>query len=77
MLISSRHQSVELLPPMNHRFGIDVGNPKQDSISELFPRLHPNVPQEGSSHFAKRHDKVNVFTVPAMNEGYAPGVDLR
>jgi len=57
---------------MNHRFGIDVGNPQQDSISEPFPRLHPNVPQEGSSHFAKRHDKVNVFTVPAMNEGLRP-----
>jgi hypothetical protein len=34
--------------------------------------LRPNVPQEGSSHFAKRHDKVNVFTVPAMNEGLRP-----
>jgi hypothetical protein len=25
----------------------------------------------------RRHDKVNLFTVLAVNEGYAPGVDLR
>ena len=55
----SRQQSVELLPAMHHGCGIDFRNPEQDSIPQLLPRLHANVPQEGSRHFAeKRLDNV-------------------
>jgi hypothetical protein len=58
----SRHQSVELLPAMNHGCGVDFGNPEQDSIPQFLPRLHANVPQESARHFAeKRLDNVQLL----------------
>ena len=57
-MFTSRQQSVELLPAMNHGGGVDFRNPEQDSIPQLLPRLHANVPQESSRHFAEKrlHD---------------------
>jgi hypothetical protein len=58
----SRHQGVEPLPAMNHGCGVDFGNPEQDSIPQFLPRLHANVPQESSRHFAeKRLDNVQLL----------------
>src|SRR5215470_8672835 len=51
-------QRIELLPSMDDRRSVDFGNPPEDTVPQLLPRLHAYMPQERSRHFAKKrfHD---------------------
>ena len=69
----SRHQSVKLLPAMNHGGGVDFRDPEHDSIPQFLPRLHANVPQESSRHFAeKRLDNVEPRAVGGRQHVFEP-----
>ena len=51
-------ECLKLLPAVDHRRGIDFGDPFQDSGFEFVQRLHSYVAQKCACHFAKQrlHD---------------------